>query len=193
MVSYILRLCITSIFALTTIPKILGIGKSPTEQEIFDAKHKITSWVELETSMSIYTWFHIFKYPEWLLTTVSAIILFSLLFMNYFPPPHWLGSLACINLLTVLGGGIYSWAFSYRSMRHTLPAFASAFQILILLKLSGDSIMGLSFEVVTPMAIAFGFISGIIVRIVYPIDRHIPISKKEYLIDTYYALRVNIN
>lgn len=150
-----LRLFISTLFCLSAIPKLLGIGKTPSPALLKKIKDRSASWFELEVAAAVHVWDHEFKLPVILLPFFATAVLISVLALNITPPPHSIGISAAIFQLVLMGGGIHVWVFVYQCVRLCRLTLLTIICIAILLRSSFSSLNMLAIAVICPIYLGF--------------------------------------
>ena len=149
MVVLIFRIGVSLIFLMTAVPKVLLWGRVPSRP----LKDKIVwhkaGFIDMEVTAAYHTWQAAFGYPTLLFRPLGIVLIISVIALNVYPPPSAIGYHVCFFLVMVLGGGLWTWLFNYKSPRNCVPMFVTLLALTILTSVKED-ISGA--EIVNPTA-----------------------------------------
>lgn len=134
----VFRVGVSIVFLLTALPKLLLWGRSPGRSIKDNIVWKRASWIDMEVTAAYHTWQVAFGYPTLLFRPLGLLLLAAVGVLNVFPPPSALGYNACFFLVMVLGGGMWTWLFNYKSPRHCVPMFVTLLAVTILTSVKDD-------------------------------------------------------
>ncbi len=134
----VFRILVSLIFLLTSLPKVLLWGRAPGRSVKDNIVWKRASWFDLEVTAAYHTWQVAFGYPTLLLRPCGLMVLSAVAVLNIFPPPSALGYKACFFLVMLLGGGMWTWIFNYKSPRHCVPLFVTLLALTIVTSVKDD-------------------------------------------------------
>lgn len=145
----IFRIGVSMIFLMTAIPKVLHWGRFPSRILKDKIVWKKANFIDMEVTAAYHSWQAAFGYPTRLFRPIGIALIISIVTLNVFPPPSPLGYGVCFFLTMVLGGGMYTWLFNYKSARNCIPMFVTLLALTILTSVKED-ITGA--EIVNPNA-----------------------------------------